>query len=61
MFNWIRRNIKCYFGLYAISDLQIGGNCGCCGKWMPSIILPKIWSWGLCNDCINTGSDTGCK
>jgi hypothetical protein len=50
---WLLRSIKSSFNLYEISELQIGGHCGCCGHWIPNEIFPKDWSWGLCQDCIN--------
>jgi len=46
--NWV----KAIFKLYDIDDLQIGGNCGCCGNYILGEILPKNWAWTLCNDCI---------
>lgn len=46
---WIKR----HFGLYDIEDLQIGGHCGCCGKWIPDKILPKLWAVELCKKCLN--------
>ena len=50
---WFRKKAKTVFGLYDIDDLKIGGNCGCCGKWMPDEIFDKNWSWGLCEKCAN--------
>jgi hypothetical protein len=38
------------FGYYKISELQIGGHCGMCGKPMNEIFT-KIWPWGLCENC----------
>lgn len=39
-----------------IDNLQIGGHCGCCGKWVPDVILPKIWAITLCERCSNRSS-----
>ena len=47
----IRNFIKRFFDLYDLEDLQIGGHCGCCGNWIPNIILPKEWPWDLCKIC----------
>ena len=47
----LRNWIKYKFNLYDISDLQIGAHCGCCGKWIPNIIIEKDWSWDLCDNC----------
>ena len=49
--NWIKR----IFDLYDIEDLIIGGNCGCCGAWIPDKILPADWSWGICEKCLKDG------
>jgi hypothetical protein len=40
--------------IYKISELQIGGHCGCCGNWIPDEIFRATWwdSWGLCKECI---------
>ena len=40
---------------------QIGGHCGCCGKWVPDAItrsdLGSFFSgWTLCMDCGNVQS-----
>jgi hypothetical protein len=51
MSNKIRKWIKKYFNLYDISDLQIGGHCGFCGKWIDNVITPKSWSVTLCEKC----------
>lgn len=48
---WVRNKVKILFGLYDIDDLQIGGHCGFCGKWMSEEIFPKKCSWGLCQNC----------
>jgi hypothetical protein len=49
----IRNWIKKYFQLYDIEDLTIGGNCGCCGEWIPDKIYPKDYSWDICKKCLN--------
>ncbi len=51
MKRWLRNKIKQWFGLYDIKDLQVGGNCGICGEYMPDAILEKQWPWGLCRKC----------
>jgi len=51
----LREWIKRHFGLYDISDLRVGGNCGCCGDWMPVAIVEKEWRWSLCEKCIWAG------
>lgn len=38
-------------GYYKINEFQAGGHCGCCGVWIPDQVLPKEWSWGLCEEC----------
>ena len=35
-----------------VTDLvQIGGNCGCCGKHIPNELFPVYWAYGLCKEC----------
>ena len=46
----IREFIKRRLNLYDIEDLQAGGWCGCCGKWLPKEIVPKDWPWTVCSD-----------
>lgn len=43
--NWMRD-----MGYYAIDELQVGGHCGLCGKWIPDKIFPKYWAWGMCKE-----------
>ena len=33
--------------------LTIGGNCGCCGAWVPDCILEQDRPYTLCTECIN--------
>jgi len=37
--------------LYEVSELAIGGHCGCCGKWVDKAIVEKGWEWTLCDEC----------
>jgi hypothetical protein len=48
---FLRRWIKKYFWLYDLGDLVIGGNCGCCGKWIKDEIFEANENWGLCKEC----------
>jgi hypothetical protein len=34
-----------------INNLQAGGHCGFCGKWVPYDILPRYWAITLCDKC----------
>lgn len=36
---------------YTIEELQIGGHCGICGRWIFNEIFPTGWDWGLCDKC----------
>ncbi len=36
---------------FIIDELQIGAHCGLCGKWVPDIIIEKVWAITLCEDC----------
>ena len=57
----IRNWIKSYFGLYDIKDLEIGGQCGCCGTWLSNIIvsklIPKMFRVSICNSCREKGNE----
>jgi len=33
------------------SYLVIGGNCGCCGKWIEHTIVPYYWRVDICDKC----------
>jgi len=52
---WIREKLKRHFDLYDIDDLQVGGHCGCCGKWISDQVLLKNWSVGICRACSERG------
>lgn len=45
--------IKQKHGLFKISELQIGGHCGLCGRWISDEIFEKVWAVGICKTCIN--------
>ena len=47
---------------YLCDTLQIGGHCGCCGKWVPDVItrsdLGGFFSgWTLCEECIQSSGE----
>lgn len=46
----LRRWVKHCFGLYDIEELQAGGWCGCCGKWLADVVVPKYWPYTVCPD-----------
>ena len=46
----IRRWVKRLFNLYDIEELQAGGWCGCCGKWLKDEVVPKYWPYTVCLD-----------
>ena len=46
---WIKSKLE-YWGYYQIKDLQIGGHCGLCGKWIPDEIFPSYWAIGICKN-----------
>jgi len=45
--NWIKE----IFNLYDYSDLQIGGHCGICGRWIKDVIVQKSWAVTICDNC----------
>lgn len=55
MRGWLRRWVKRRFWLYDIDDLQIGGHCGLCGRWVPDCIVekgPRFWAVTICRRCL---------
>jgi len=48
---WFRDRVKRWFWLYDISDLTVGGHCGCCGRWLALDIVEKGWEWTVCSEC----------
>jgi len=36
---------------YMILELQVGGHCGICGKWVPNVLVERQWLWTLCEKC----------
>jgi len=61
MMRWIRRILREIVIDIVTSDIQIGGHCGCCGKWVPDILIDNSWPWTICDECINTSKDGGDK
>lgn len=45
--NWLKKH-----GYYKFSDLQAGGHCGLCGKWIAHEILPKEHPITICSTCL---------
>ncbi len=46
------------YGYYKISQLNIGGTCGCCGKQIPDYIyFNEYWTskYGVCKTCLKEG------
>jgi hypothetical protein len=46
------------YGYYKISQLNIGGTCGCCGELMPSYVYyDYYWTskYGVCEKCLEEG------
>jgi hypothetical protein len=52
MKKWLKEWAKNHFALFELEELQTGGWCGCCGAWLPDIIVPKWWPYSICtNGC----------
>ena len=47
IFEWLAEKLAPYLML----ELQIGGHCGLCGKWVPDVIVERRWSWTICPKC----------
>ena len=43
---------------WVLSDVQVGGHCGCCGRWVPDALTEAAWPWTLCPDCQTAGRPT---
>jgi len=52
MRRWLRKWLKRKFDLHDISDLRIGGHCGCCGNWVAYVIVEKVWAVTNCSTCV---------
>ena len=39
--SWLKRWVKRHWGLYELSELTVGGHCGCCGRWVEKAIVEK--------------------
>lgn len=37
--------------------LIIGGNCGCCGDWVPFAEVDPDWPWTICEKCLLEGDE----
>jgi hypothetical protein len=49
--DWIIKRLKNRYEFYWIEELQIGGHCGLCGKWVSNEILPKQYAITICKEC----------
>lgn len=38
-------------GYYQLDEVQNWGHCGLCGNPILHKNFPKVWAWGLCEDC----------
>ena len=45
---WLARKLEPYL----IDDLQAGGHCSFCGKWISWKIIYKDWDWVICEECL---------
>ena len=48
LFRWLARKLEPYI----IIDLQAGGHCSFCGKWVPHELCHRDWAWVLCEQCL---------
>lgn len=51
--NWIKSRLRDYIIRVVIDSVVIGGNCGCCGKWVNNCLVPSYWRVALCDECLN--------
>jgi hypothetical protein len=56
MINWIKNiidNWRFNHRYFKLNEIQAGGHCGVCGKWIPDVVVPKDWPWDMCEDHIS--------
>lgn len=53
MFKWFGRKIRHYIVDIICHYVVIGGNCGCCGKWINDCVVPSYWRISICEKCID--------
>lgn len=39
---------------FIIENIEAGGHCGLCGKWVPHALVSTDWAWTLCDNCYTT-------
>jgi len=52
-FKFLISNFLRKYGYFKIEDLQAGGHCGLCGKWVDDCVVEKYWPWTACESCRN--------
>lgn len=46
-YHWLARKLA----YYLIVEMQVGGHCGLCGKWVPDVLVERHWAWTMCDKC----------
>ncbi len=61
--DWLRRKIRNWLHIVHPTEYVVGGNCGCCGKWVVDCLVEEGWPWTLCRgcDCPPRGTCDGCE
>ena len=48
---WLARKLYPHLADLIIVDMEVGGNCGVCGKWVSDAIVIKDWHYIVCKEC----------
>ena len=48
--DWIKRKIVDLI----LSEIQVGGWCGCCGAWIDHALVWMPWPYTICEECKKT-------
>ena len=46
------RRLKKWIVSIVVQELQVGGHCGLCGKWIEHVLVSQYWPWTVCKDCV---------
>lgn len=48
---WVKRKVRQKIAEIVTEEIQVGGHCGICGKWIPNELFERWWAWGICDKC----------
>ena len=53
--NWIKRRIRQFIVATVLEEIQVGGHCGLCGKWVERCLTDAVWGVTYCAECMDNG------